>query len=72
MEFNYSGKLQFKLHELIEYCERKKTVPDDEDEVFCGGYEYQVDEDSNIEFIRIFFTTKRLLSLSIKCNRSNI
>ena len=50
------------LFELKMWCEKKRTIPDDEDEIFCGGFEF-LEEDGTIAYIRLFITTKRLISL---------
>jgi hypothetical protein len=40
-----------------------------DDKVFCGAFDYVVDEDDKIKFINIFLTTKRLISFTTKfCN----
>ena len=44
-------------------------VPVDEDQVFCGGIEFKVDDKDQLEYLRIFITTKRLISITQK--RSN-
>jgi hypothetical protein len=49
------------LYELKEWCEKKLLVPRDDDEIFCGGFDY-VEEETTLIDLRIFVTTKRLLS----------
>jgi len=49
------------LYELKDWSEKKLLVPQDDDEVFCGGFDY-VEEETTLIDIRIFVTTKRLLS----------
>ena len=52
------------LHEVVEWCKTKSEVPEDDDEVFCGGCEYHLNDTDEITFLRIFVTTKRLISLT--------
>jgi hypothetical protein len=53
------------LNEIVEWCKSKLEVPEDDDEVFCGGYEYNVHETNDeLTTLRIFVTTKRLISLT--------
>lgn len=35
---------EFKLRDLLQYCEEKKKIPIEQDEVFCGDYEYKFDK----------------------------
>jgi hypothetical protein len=49
------------LYELKDWSEKKLLVPQDDDEIFCGGFDY-VEEETTLIDIRIFVTTKRLLS----------
>jgi hypothetical protein len=49
------------LYELKEWCEKKLLVPRDDDEIFCGGFDY-VEEETTLIDLRIFVTTKRMLS----------
>ena len=55
------------LYELKEWSEKKLLIPLDDDEIFCGGFDY-IEEKSTLIDIRIFITTKRLISLmKISC-----
>jgi hypothetical protein len=58
------------LYELKDWCEKKLLVPRDDDEVFCGGFDY-VEEGTTLIDIRIFVTTKRLLSYMKISSREN-
>ncbi|CAF0826579.1 unnamed protein product [Brachionus calyciflorus] len=51
------------LNELKKWCEDRKTIPDDEDQVFVGKFEYLALPKQ--EF-RIFLTTKRLIKFAEK------
>ncbi len=50
------------LYQLKEWAERKSLIPDDEDEIFCGGFDFVEENDVLID-LRIFVTTKRLIAL---------
>jgi hypothetical protein len=43
------------LYELKQWSERKLLVPRDDDEVFCGGFDY-VEEENTLIDVRIFVT----------------
>ena len=58
------------MYELKDWCEKKLLVPRDDDEVFCGGFDY-VEEGTTLIDIRIFVTTKRLLSYMKISSREN-
>jgi hypothetical protein len=58
------------LYELKDWCEKKLLVPRDDDEVFCGGFDY-VEKGTTLIDIRIFVTTKRLLSYMKISSREN-
>lgn len=51
------------LNELEVFKDEHMTVPDNEDEAFCVGFE-RSDKDQNVEnWFRVFISTKRLLRL---------
>ena len=54
------------LTEIISWCQARRMVPVDEDQVFCGGIEFKVDDKDQLEYLRIFITTKRLISITQK------
>ena len=57
------GKSNCCIHEIKEWCERKLVIPVDEDEIFCGAFSYSEDENLEIIHLRVFITTKRLISV---------
>ena len=59
------GKSTIKLHEVLEWCQANSSIPDDYDEVFTGKYDiFERDPIKKTQVIRVFFTTKRLLSIA--------
>jgi hypothetical protein len=51
--------------ELKNWCASRCSVPTDVDQVFCGGLDFSVDSDSKVfSDLRLFLTTKRLVSLT--------
>jgi hypothetical protein len=58
--FGVDFKLQ-KLDYCYEWSEKKLLVPPDDDGIFCGGFDY-VEEGTTLIDLRIFVTTKHLLS----------
>jgi hypothetical protein len=48
---------------ILDWCQKNLEVPDDDDQVFVGEYEYKVNDDDELLYLRIFITTKRLISL---------
>ena len=58
---NTKGKSQLKLHELFEYCELRKIIPENDQEVFWGDFVI-------IKRMVTFnlFAIKR--SMALKCN----
>ena len=61
---NKYGKSQSTLSSIIEWCEQRKNIPNDDDEVFCGDYKYDLNEDDQVDTLCVFVTTKRLVSLT--------
>jgi len=58
------GKSNCCLHEILEWSKRKQSIPDDLDEIFCGGLHYLEDEEFNVIELNVFVTTKRLISIT--------
>ena len=58
------GKSNCCVHEIKEWCEKNSDIPCDDDQVFCGGFSYAEDENSQILHLNAFVTTKRLISLT--------
>ena len=56
------------LQELIEWSQLKRAIPEDDDEIFCGGFDY-LENEGELVYLRIFVTTKRLISLTKICHR---
>jgi hypothetical protein len=50
-----------KNYSKTKYASQKLLVPRDDDGIFCGGFDYAEEETTLID-LRIFVTTKRLLS----------
>ena len=64
------GASSVSLADLIEWCENKKLIPEDNDEVFVGTFTFKTNENNKIKYVRIFVTTKRLImqaTLSMYC-----
>lgn len=61
---NKYGKSDSTLTGIIEWCEKRTTVPFDDDSVFCGGFKYYLNDDDEVTTLRVFLTTKRLISLT--------
>lgn len=51
------------LRQIVEWCEKYNQVPEDENEVFVGFFEY---ESIDTQQIRVFLTTKQLLKYALK------
>jgi hypothetical protein len=67
------GVSSISLGKMEEYCVSKSTIPDKDDEVFVGNFQISLNDDvleDNI-VMRIFFTTKRLIRLTM-FNRKHI
>lgn len=56
------GKSDSNLSNIIEWCEERSAIPDEEDEVFCGGIDYSLNDDDQVVSLRVLITTRRLLS----------
>lgn len=56
------------LNELLEWSENHSKIPDDMDEVFVAGYDYELDKKDKLVYMRIVVTTKRLISLTQHSN----
>ena len=63
-----AGAPNVDLGGLFVWCKAKSTVPVDDDEVFCGAIEYDLDEKDEIKDLRVIMVTKRLLSLTLNGN----
>ena len=63
---NKFGKTEGTLSELINWCQKNEEIPDDEDKVFCGSLDYNIDEYDELVDLRIFLKTKRLISFTKK------
>jgi len=50
------------LSEIIDWCQERQEIPIDDDQIFCGGIHYEIDDDDEIVSLRVFVTTKRLIS----------
>ena len=51
--------------DVIKWAEKNKKAPSDEDTAFCGDLEYSInDETKNLNNLRIFITTPRLIELT--------
>jgi hypothetical protein len=59
---NELGKTKVELYDLVDWCNERLQIPEDEDEVFCGDIHYKINNDDELEELRIFVTTKRLVS----------
>ena len=62
------GSSNGKISDLKNWCNERSEIPDNDDEVFCGGFEYKLDDEDSIEYLRLFVTTKRLISFTEKSN----
>ncbi len=62
------GKPSLTLNDLKDWCESRKEIPENMDKVFCGGFDYQLDDDDKVKSLHVFVTTKRLIQLTLKCN----
>ncbi len=51
------------FQEIVEWCEHNSDVPSDRDEGFCGNFEYSLNENTSINYVRIFVTTRGLVAL---------
>ena len=54
------GKSQSNQRDIIQWCEERIAIPDDLDQVFCGGIDYNIDEEDQLQHLRIVITTSRL------------
>lgn len=61
---NNKSKSKAGLNELIEWAENHSKIPDDLDEVFVAGFDYDLDKKDKLKHMRIVVTTKRLISLT--------
>ena len=52
------------LSEIIDWCQERQEIPIDDDQIFCGGIHYEIDDDDEIVSLRVFVTTKRLISIT--------
>ena len=68
LNYARNGKPTLELNILIEWCKNNSNIPDDYDKVFCGDYNYSLDEDNEIDTLCILVTTKRLIGLTKKGN----
>ena len=52
-----NGKTQNNINEIISWSEARTEIPDDPDQVFCGGIDYAIDEDNKDQLVklRVFF-----------------
>ena len=48
---------------IINWCAARAAIPEDPDEVFCGGIDYKLDSNNQLVHLRVFVTTGRLLAL---------
>ncbi|CAF1008423.1 unnamed protein product [Brachionus calyciflorus] len=62
-EINPSTSKQATLNEFKDWCEQRLVIPDDEDQVFVGKFEFEA---LPIRKFRVFLTTKRLLQQASK------
>lgn len=62
------SKTKSGLNELLEWSENHSKIPDDMDEVFVAGYDYELDKKDKLVYMRIVVTTKRLISLTQHSN----
>jgi hypothetical protein len=60
------GKSSGLLNELIDWCDKRGTIPESMDEVFVAGSKFQVSAAVKIEIFCIIMSTKRLLSFAMK------
>ncbi|CAF0845906.1 unnamed protein product [Brachionus calyciflorus] len=51
------------IRQIVEWCNQYKEIPEDENEVFFGNFEY---ESIETQTIRVFLTTKNLLKYALK------
>ena len=58
------GKNNCCIHEIIEWSKKKLGIPDDPDQIFCGGFNYEEDDHFQVVVLRVFITTKRLISIT--------
>ena len=58
------GTTNATLSEIIDWCEARQDIPQDDDQIFCGGIDYEIDDDDEIVSLRVFITTKRLISIT--------
>ena len=58
----------FEWRKMLEWCRSHSNIPDDECEVFCVDIDYEllkVKDKDVLKYLRIFISTKRLLSLAM-------
>ena len=58
------GPPSISLAELQQWCDRRKEIPEELDQVYVPSYEVEDHEDIQQAKVRIFFTTKRLLDMT--------
>ena len=50
------------FNKILAWCQQHAQIPDDLDEVFCGGFQYNLGHKDKLEDLNIFLTTPRLIS----------
>ena len=57
------GKSQSNLTEIIKWSESNLATPTDLDQVFCGGIDYEIDDNEELQRLRVVVTTLRLIEI---------
>ena len=52
------------LNEILNWCKEKASIPENENDIFCGGVNYNLDKNDKLIELNIFITTPKLLSLT--------
>ena len=55
------GKSTSTLTKQIEWCQSGVDITEDDDKAFCGGFEYELDANDELVYLRSFVTTKHLI-----------
>ena len=66
-QYTKTSKGKITLLEAQEWCDQKKSIPEDDDEVFTSEFDFSNDSREDNRYFHVFATTKRLLSFALKC-----
>ena len=66
-QYTKTSKGKITLLEAQEWCDQKKSIPEDDDEVFTSEFDFSNDSREDNRYFHLFATTKRLLSFALKC-----